>query len=49
MKTVFLPFDSLNRRKLNSYGARYLNTSNFNRLAKKIIQFNNHHIDKEKT
>ena len=44
MKTVFLLFDSLNRRMLNSYGGKYLDTPNFNRLAKKTIQFNSHYI-----
>jgi arylsulfatase A-like enzyme len=44
MKTVFLLFDSLNRRMLNSYGGKYLETLNFNRLAEKTIQFNNHYI-----
>ena len=39
MKTVFLLFDSLNLRMLNSYGGKYLETPNFNRLAKKSIQF----------
>ena len=34
MKTVFLLFDSLNLRMLNSYGGNYFETSNFNRLAK---------------
>ena len=44
MKTVFLLFDSLNLRMLNSYGGNYFETSNFNRLAKKSIQFNNHYV-----
>ena len=44
MKTVFLLFDSLNRRMLNSYGGKYLETPNFNRLAEKTVQFNNHYI-----
>lgn len=38
MKTVFLLFDSLNLRMLNSYGGTYIETPNFNRLAKN--QFN---------
>ena len=29
---------------LNSYGGKYLETPNFNRLAKKSVQFNNHYI-----
>jgi arylsulfatase A-like enzyme len=44
MKTVFLLFDSLNLRMLNSYGGNYFETTNFNRLAKKSIQFNNHYV-----
>ena len=44
MKTVFLLFDSLNKRMLNSYGGKYIETPNFNRLAKKSVQFNNHYI-----
>ena len=44
MKTVFLLFDSLNLRMLNSYGGTYIETPNFNRLAKKSIQFNNHYV-----
>ena len=48
MKTVFLLVDSLNRRMLNSYGGKYLDTSNFNRLTKKTVQFNYHYIGKEK-
>jgi len=39
VKTVFLLFDSLNLRMLNSYGGKYLETPNFNRLAEKSIQF----------
>ena len=37
-------FDSLNLRMLNSYGGKYFETKNFNRLAKKSIQFNNHYV-----
>ena len=44
MKTLFLLFDSLNLRMLNSYGGKYFETKNFNRLAKKSIQFNNHYV-----
>ena len=29
---------------LNSYGGKYIETPNFNRLAKKSVQFNNHYI-----
>ena len=44
MKTVFLLFDSLNRRMLDPYGSIYLETPNFKRLAKKTIIFDNHYI-----
>ena len=44
MKTLFLLFDSLNLRMLNSYGGTYIETPNLNRLAKKSIQFNNHYV-----
>jgi len=44
MRTVFLLFDSLNRRMLNSYGGNFLDTPNFNRLAEKSITFDNHFI-----
>ena len=44
MKTVFLLFDSLNRRMLSAYGGTYLQTPNFSRLKKKSITFNNHFV-----
>ena len=44
MRTVFLLFDSLNRRMLNPYGGQFLETPNFNRLAEKSITFDNHFI-----
>ena len=44
MKTVFLLFDSLNRRMLDPYGSIYLETPNFKRLAEKTIIFDNHYI-----
>ena len=44
MKTVFLLFDSLNRRMLDPYGSIYLETPNFKRLAEKSIIFDNHYI-----
>ena len=44
MKTVFLLFDSLNRRMLNPYGGTFVDTPNFNRLAKNSITFDNHFI-----
>ena len=44
MKTVFLLFDSLNRRMLSPYNNSVNYTPNFNRLAKKSITFDNHYI-----
>ena len=44
MKTVFLLFDSLNRRMLAPYNKEVNYTPNFDRLAKKSITFNNHYI-----
>lgn len=44
MKTIMVMFDSLNLRYLNSYGGNKINTPNFNRLAKKSTQFQNHYV-----
>ena len=44
MKTVFLLFDSLNKRMLSPYNKNADYTPNFNRLAKKSITFDNHYI-----
>ena len=44
MKTVFLLFDSLNRRMLSPYNKNVDYTPNFNRLAKNSITFDNHYI-----
>ena len=44
MKTVFLLFDSLNKRMLSSYNQGVNYTPNFDRLAKKSITFDNHYI-----
>ncbi|MEM8540285.1 MAG: sulfatase [Pseudomonadota bacterium] len=43
MKTVFLLFDSLNRRALSCYGADTV-TPNFQRLADRGITFDNHYV-----
>jgi len=43
MKTVFLLFDSLNRRALSCYGGDTL-TPNFQRLADRGITFDNHYV-----
>ena len=44
MKTVFLLFDSLNKRMLSPYNKEVNYTPNFDRLAKKSITFDNHYI-----
>ena len=44
MKTVFLLFDSLNKRMLAPYNKEVNYTPNFNRLAQKSITFDNHYI-----
>ena len=44
MKTVFLLFDSLNKRMLSPYNREVNYTPNFDRLAKKSITFDNHYI-----
>ncbi|SLN45548.1 sulfatase-like hydrolase/transferase [Pseudooctadecabacter jejudonensis] len=43
MKTVFLLFDSLNRRALSCYGGDTV-TPNFQRLADRGITFDNHYV-----
>lgn len=42
MKTIFLLFDSLNRRALEAYGGS-IPTPNFNRLQEKSVTFENHY------
>ena len=44
MKTVFLLFDSLNKRMLSPYNKEVNYTPNFDRLSKKSITFDNHYI-----
>ncbi len=43
MRTVFVLFDSLNRRALSTYGGR-LPTPNFDRLAERAVVFENHYV-----
>ena len=44
MKCVFVLFDSLIMKALESYGGTEVKTPNFNRLAKKSVQFNTHYV-----
>ena len=44
MKSVFILFDSLVLNALQSYGGTEIETPNFNRLAEKGVQFNNHYV-----
>jgi arylsulfatase A-like enzyme len=43
MKTIFVLFDSLNRRSLGCYGGAAVATPNFDRLAARSITFDNHY------
>lgn len=43
MKTVFVLFDSLNRKSLEPYGAQTIKTPNFRRLAERTITFDTHY------
>lgn len=44
MRTIFLLFDSLNRRTLAPYGGTAVKTPNFTRLAERCITFDNHYV-----
>lgn len=44
MKTVFVLFDSLNRRMLEPYGGQRIPTPNFARLAARATTFDNHYV-----
>lgn len=44
MKTVFVLFDSLNRRSLEPYGAETIETPNFRRLAERCVTFDTHYV-----
>ncbi len=44
MRVIFLLFDSLNRRALESYGGTTVKTPNFTRLAQRAVSFDNHYV-----
>jgi len=44
MKLVFVLFDSLNRRSLETFGAKKIKTPNFKRLEKKCVTFDTHYV-----
>ena len=44
MRTIFVLFDSLNRRALEPYGGTRIATPNFSRLAERAITFDNHYV-----
>jgi len=44
MKTVFVLFDSLNRGALGCYGGTDIATPNFDRLSRKSVTFDQHHV-----
>lgn len=44
MRTIFVLFDSLNRRSLETYGAQTIKTPNFNRLMDRSVTFDNHYV-----
>jgi arylsulfatase A-like enzyme len=44
MRTIFLLFDSLNRRHLSPYGGTTVRTPNFERLAQRCVTFDNHYV-----
>lgn len=44
MRTIFVLFDTLNRRYLEPYGGNFMQTPNFQRLAKRCITFDKHYV-----
>jgi arylsulfatase A-like enzyme len=44
MKTVFVLFDTLNRRSLGCYGGNTVQTPNFDRLARRSVAFDSHWV-----
>jgi arylsulfatase A-like enzyme len=44
MRTIFVLFDSLNRRMLEPYGTDLLETPNFKRLASRTVTFDRHYV-----
>lgn len=43
MRTIFVLFDSLNRRALEAYGGDMVPTPNFNRFAQRAVVFDHHY------
>ena len=44
MKTIFVLFDSLNRKSLGCYGGTAVKTPHFDRLAARAVCFDNHYV-----
>ncbi|SFZ83069.1 Arylsulfatase A [Devosia enhydra] len=44
MKTVFVLFDSLNRKAISPYGGNPANTPNFQRFSERAITFDTHYV-----
>lgn len=44
MRTIFVLFDSLNRRSLAPYGGTAIKTPQFTRLAQRCVTFDNHYV-----
>ncbi|MEO1016967.1 MAG: sulfatase [Pseudomonadota bacterium] len=44
MRVIFLMFDSLNLRALESYGGTTVKTPNFTRLAERAVSFDRHYV-----
>ncbi len=44
MRAIFLMFDSLNLRALESYGGTAIKTPNFTRLAERAVSFDRHYV-----
>lgn len=44
MKAVLVLFDSLNRHMLGPYGGTRVRTPNFDRLARRTVRFDGHHV-----
>jgi hypothetical protein len=44
LKTVFVLFDSLNRRVLGCYGGKRVPTPNFDRLAARTMVYDRHYV-----
>lgn len=44
MRTVFVLFDSLNRKAMSAYGGNPANTPNFQRFAQRAVTFDRHYV-----